>query len=168
MQLQQKNDKLSFMSDSKHLDAWSTFLKSFNSIHQWMQQEMKHADLPSLEVYDVLWTLEQSPEHALRFSDLGERVILDRYNVTRLADKLEEQGLIQRKRCPKDRRGVYAALTAKGLETRKEMWKTYKKLIQDGFSGKLTQTDHADLMRILKKVWQEPEHKKETPDCDKD
>ena len=58
----------------------------------------------------------------------------------------------------------YAALTKKGLELRKEMWKTYKKLIQDHFSDKLTQTDHADLMRILKKVWQEPE-REDTPGC---
>ncbi len=152
------------MSDSKQIDAWATFLKTFSALHQGMEEQMKQADLPSLEVYDVLWTLEQAPHQALRFSDLGERVVLDRYNITRLADRLEEQGLIERKRCSEDRRGVYAAITKKGLELRREMWKTYKKLIQDDFSGKLTATDHADLVRILKKVWQEPE-REDGPGC---
>jgi DNA-binding MarR family transcriptional regulator len=153
------------MSDSNHIDAWATYFKSFNRIHQAIVEEIKAIGLPPMEVYDVLWTLEQAPEHRLRFADLSERVYLDRYNITRLADRLEEQGLLVRKRCPSDRRGVWALLTKQGLELRREMWKSYKDLIHKHFSGQLTSEDHKDLVRILGKVWKEKEYEKDVGDC---
>jgi DNA-binding MarR family transcriptional regulator len=146
------------MSSSKSPDAWATFLITANRVHQGMEAAMKEADLPSLEIYDVLWTLEQAPKYGLRFSDLGERVLLSRSNVTRLAERLEEQGLIERKRCPQDRRGVYAVLTPAGRKTRQDMWKVYGKLIEERFSKLLSSKDHADLIRILSKVYTSPEY----------
>jgi DNA-binding MarR family transcriptional regulator len=145
------------MAPSKSPDAWATFLITANRVHQGMEAAMKDADLPSLEIYDVLWTLEQAPKYGLRFSDLGERVLLSRSNVTRLAERLEEQGLIERRRCPEDRRGVYAVLTPAGRKTRQEMWKVYGNLIQERFSGLLSAKDHTDLIRILHKVYLAPE-----------
>lgn len=147
------------MGDSKKIDAWATFIVSFNRIHQGMEEAMKEAGLPSLEIYDVLWTLERSPEHGLRFSELGEKVLLSRSNVTRLAERLESQGLIERKRCPNDRRGVYAVLTKTGKKLRQDMWKTYEKLIQERFSNHLSSDEHKSLIQILTKVWSE------TPPC---
>lgn len=157
LQLQQIYVIFSLMS-TKTLDAWATFLITANRVHQGMEAAMKEAGLPSLEIYDVLWTLEQSPKYGLRFSDLGERVLLSRSNVTRLAERLEEQGLIERHRCPEDRRGVYAVLTNAGRKTRQEMWKVYGKLIEERFSDLLSTKDHSDLIRILSKVYTPPEH----------
>lgn len=141
------------MSDSKKIDAWPTFFKCYNRLHELMELKIKEAGLPSLEIYDVLWILEKSPEHRLRFIDLGEKVYLSRSNVTRLCERLEEQGLIERTKCPSDKRGVFAELTEKGLKTRKDIWKIYGQLIQDLFSSKLNQSEHKELIRILKNVW---------------
>ena len=143
------------MSDSKKIDAWPTFFKSYNRVHNIMEAKMKEAGFPSLEIYDVLWILEKSPDQHLRFVDLGEKVYLSRSNVTRLCERLEEQGLIERTRCPKDKRGVYAMITPLGLKLRKDMWKVYGSLIEEMFSKKMTQTEHKEVIRILKKVWDE-------------
>ena len=117
-----------------------------------MEDKISEVGLPSLEVYDVLWTLEKAPEHRLRFHDLAEKVYLSRYNITRLAQRLEKEKLIIRTRCPKDKRGMFAEITPKGLEMRKQIWKIYGPLIQNLFSTKLTQTDHQQLIKILSKV----------------
>lgn len=143
------------MSDSSKVDAWPSFFKTFNRLHQGMEDAMKEAGFPPLETYDVLWILEQSPEGALRFHELGEKVFLSRSNITRLAERLEKQGLIQRHRCDMDRRGVYAVLTPAGKKLRQEMWKTYGKLIRERFSDLLTQGEHGQLKAILAKVWSE-------------
>lgn len=149
------SDSMLDMGDSKKVDSWATYIVSFNRIHQGMEEAMKDAGHPSLEIYDVLWTLERSPDHSLRFSDLGERVLLSKSNVTRLAERLESQGLIERKRCPEDRRGVYAVLTKTGKKLRQDMWKTYEKLIQERFSSHLSNDEHKSLIQILTKVWNE-------------
>lgn len=143
------------MKEGQTKDAWATFLVTFNRLHQGMEESMKAEGHPGLEIYDVLWILEQAPEHRLRFSELGERVLLSRSNVTRLCERLEAQGLIERHRCPSDGRGVYAVLTKSGKKLRQDMWKSYGKLIQERFSQLLGPQEHEQLIEILSKVWRE-------------
>ena len=47
-------------------------------------------------------------------SELAEQLLLSRSGITRLADRLERQGLIERQRCPEDGRGLFAHLTPAG------------------------------------------------------
>jgi DNA-binding MarR family transcriptional regulator len=140
------------MAENTCPSTWATLFKTFQRLHQSMEDEVKAQGLPSLEIYDVLWTLEQAECHALRLSELGEKVFIARFNVTRICDKLEEQGLIEKVKCPSDKRGVHAHLTQAGLELRKKTWDVYGKLIEERFSLKLTHEDHQDLIRILSKL----------------
>ncbi len=133
-------------------DAWATLFKTFHRLNNMIEDEMKKAGTPSIEVYDVLWTLEQSPECGLRFKELGEKVYIARFNVTRLCDKLEAEGLIRKHKCDQDKRGVYAILTPEGKALRKKMWGVYKKLIDENFSSKLTEEEHMALIKIMTKV----------------
>jgi MarR family 2-MHQ and catechol resistance regulon transcriptional repressor len=41
--------------------------------------------------------------------------------VTRLVDRLERKGLVERKPCPTDRRRVFCRITPKGLELLREL-----------------------------------------------
>jgi DNA-binding MarR family transcriptional regulator len=153
------------MNTSKGLEAWAKFFVASTRLNQVIEDQLKAEGYPPLEVYDVLWTLERSEDHALRFTDLGERVLLSRCNVTRLAERLEGQGLIDRKRCPADRRGVYAALTKEGLKLRKDMWKRYSQLIEEHFAAHLSDKECEQLISIMKKVWSEPERTGEKSGC---
>ncbi len=49
-------------------------------------------------------------------SQVGEHMIAQVPDVTRLVDRLEQQGLAERRRCARDRRVVYVAITPKGLD----------------------------------------------------
>jgi DNA-binding MarR family transcriptional regulator len=50
-------------------------------------------------------------------AELAERLLFTRSGVTRLVDRLERDGFVERNECPDDGRGVYAILTAKGFAT---------------------------------------------------
>jgi DNA-binding MarR family transcriptional regulator len=52
----------------------------------------------------------------MRMRDLATSVILSRSGLTRLADRLEREGLIRRESCPSDARGAYAVLTPAGAQ----------------------------------------------------
>ena len=52
----------------------------------------------------------------LRMGELADRLLLSRSGITRLADRLERQGLIARERCDDDGRGYFAHLTEAGRE----------------------------------------------------
>lgn len=136
----------------KKYDSWATFFKTFQRVHQKILSELKQCDVPDLETYDVLWTLEQAPSHFLRPHDLAEQVYLARFNLSRLCVRLLKLKLIERRICPDDRRGHYIALTEKGLKLRLKMWQVYADLIEKNYSTYLTEQDHKEIKKILNKV----------------
>lgn len=96
------------------LDAWRVFLRAHARVTRVLDAELTaECDLP-LGEYEVLLHLSQAPGMTLRMTDLAERVVLSRSGLTRLADRLEREGLIRRESCPADARGTNAVLTGKG------------------------------------------------------
>lgn len=69
-----------------------------------------------LSSYELLLKLADAEGRKLRMSELAGRLLLSRSGITRLADRLERQGLVERQRCPDDGRGLFAHLTPAGAE----------------------------------------------------
>ncbi len=51
----------------------------------------------------------------LRMAELAEAVLLTRSGLTRLVDRLERRGFVERRKCPSDARGFLAVITEEGL-----------------------------------------------------
>ena len=66
--------------------------------------------------YNVLRILRGAEPDGLPTLTIGERMIEHTPGVTRLVDRLERKGLVERTPCPKDRRRVFCRITSKGLE----------------------------------------------------
>jgi len=64
--------------------------------------------------YDVMVRLRRSPEQRLTMGELANQIVLTTGGVTRLIDRLEEAGLVERVSCPTDRRTTYLTLTELG------------------------------------------------------
>jgi DNA-binding MarR family transcriptional regulator len=65
--------------------------------------------------YNALRILKSVRPGALSTSAVGARLISRAADMTRLLDKLEEQGLVSRKRCEENRRVVYVSISAAGV-----------------------------------------------------
>lgn len=65
--------------------------------------------------YNVLRILRGAGEQGLTASDIGERMITRDPDVTRLVDRLEKRGLVERWRCTEDRRVVWTRVAPAGL-----------------------------------------------------
>ncbi|MFD6096344.1 MarR family winged helix-turn-helix transcriptional regulator [Nocardiopsis flavescens] len=66
--------------------------------------------------FEVLIRLQRTPGHRLPMSRLAREVSLSTGGFTKLADRLEREGHLQRENCSSDRRVVYATLTPEGLD----------------------------------------------------
>nr|WP_284289591.1 MarR family transcriptional regulator [Angustibacter aerolatus] len=66
--------------------------------------------------YEILVRLSESPGRTLRMSDLASSVVSSRSRLTHTAARLESEGLVRRRACAGDRRGVNCELTEKGFE----------------------------------------------------
>lgn len=69
----------------------------------------------TMQQYNVLRILRGAGERGLPTLAVGERMIERTPGVTRLLDRLEKDGLVDRTRCAEDRRRVYARITPEGL-----------------------------------------------------
>lgn len=132
------------------IENWALMLKTYNRVLRDIKQDLKSEGLPSLEVYDVLWTLARADQKRLRLQELGEKVDLEKFNVTRLVDKMVKEKLLQKTICDDDKRGTFAVLTEKGEKFRTLMWSTYRKSILQHFGEHLSHEDTTGLLKILK------------------
>ena len=80
--------------------------------------------------YEALVLLHFSRSGELPLSVIGQRLMVHPTSVTNTIDRLVGQGLVQRRRNPRDGRGVLASLTESG---RKVVVKATDDLMGDGF-----------------------------------
>lgn len=71
---------------------------------------------PSLSMgeYELLVLLSEAPDGSLRMSELAQGLVNSRSRLTHTATRMEAQGLLERRACPSDRRGVLAVITDAG------------------------------------------------------
>ena len=69
-----------------------------------------------LSVFEVLIRLGRSPHGRLRLSELSRQLSITTGGVTRLIDRVEASGLLQRVPDPEDRRARFAQITDSGRE----------------------------------------------------
>ena len=98
------------------LAAWRGLLRVHSALAKTLDAELvAEHDLP-LSSYEVLITLQAAPGKRCRMAELADRVLLSRSGMTRLVDRLERDGLLERTTCSSDGRGCFAALTEAGEE----------------------------------------------------
>ncbi len=78
-------------------------------------------------------TLSESP--GLRISELAGRIYLHPATVVGIIDRLEERGLVARKRSKKDRRQVHVRLTAKGKTALRKTSGTVQDSLPEGLES---------------------------------
>ena len=137
--------------DDPGLRAWSHFLGAHALALRAVEARLKAAGQPPLAWYDVLLELDRAGGR-LRIGELGERLVVAPYNMTRLVDRLEKEKLLKRARVEGDGRGASVALTDKGADVRRKMWPHYRKAIDDVFAQALGEKDADAMARALKKV----------------
>lgn len=130
------------------LQAWRGFLETHDRL--WRAIEAGLAPLNvSMAEYSVLALLAEAGPAGMRMSDLAERRLMTSGGFTRLADRLERRGLIERRKSTVDRRGFDAILTRDGRNLLRKAWRQHQRDLRALFF------DHLDDVRLrhLVDVW---------------
>jgi DNA-binding MarR family transcriptional regulator len=136
----------------KKKKAWSLCFVAHALMAKKIDEAMEEAGVIPLDVYDVLLNLEMAHGGRLRMSELAEAVLLSRSGLTRLIDRLEQKGLIERINCEQDRRSTYAQITEQGLSERKKAWPVFESQIEALFASQLSAGDEVFLTGIYGRV----------------
>lgn len=102
--------------------------------------------------FEVLLQLARTPGQAMRMTDLAAQTLLTTSGITRVVDRLERDGLVERRACPTDRRGAFAAVTADGLSRLDEALPAYLELAETCLTSQFSPTDLETLLRHLRTI----------------
>jgi DNA-binding MarR family transcriptional regulator len=96
------------------LGAWRGLLRVHSALVKALDAELLAEHRLPLTSYEVLINLQAAPGRRRRMSELADGVLLSRSGMTRLVDRLEREGLLERDTCTSDGRGCFAVLTEAG------------------------------------------------------
>ena len=106
-------------------------------------------DMP-LERYEILLIL--AGEGSMRPSELADRRHLSRSGATRLIDRLERDGLVERRSHDGDRRGTALALTPTGESVFRAAGRVHLRGLERHIGAVLTEDDMSELRNLLSKL----------------
>jgi DNA-binding MarR family transcriptional regulator len=132
--------------------AWTGMVRTHERLMHELDAELERAHGISLAELDVLVQLESAPERRMRMADLADAVLLTRSGVSRLVDRLESRGLVERVRCPSDARGLNASLTEAGADRFEAASATHLAGVREHFTERLAPEDVARLESIWEQL----------------
>ncbi len=136
------------------VEAWASLVRTERSLRDKVEEALKGARLPPLDWYHVLHEVERAPRGMIRQTSVQDRTQLAQYNVCRLVDRLEGEGLVERRQCQLDGRNNVLLITAKGRALRRQMWPVYSTAIEEHVGAHLSQAEAEQLARLLGKLLQ--------------
>jgi DNA-binding MarR family transcriptional regulator len=119
--------------------AWARLMRVQQKALGAIEAALAKAKLPPLAWYDVLLELERAGDGGLRPFALEREMLLAQYNLSRLIDRIQQAGYVERRACEDDGRGQVVAITASGKNIRRRMWPVYAQAIQAFLGDALTQ-----------------------------
>lgn len=102
--------------DADEMAAWNAFVEASNLIARRVEQQLREQAGLSHPQYEILVRLAAEPDGEMRMTELAQRVVTSKSGLTYQVTQLEKAGLVRRRTCDTDDRGVVAGLTGAGRE----------------------------------------------------
>lgn len=134
------------------LNAWQAFLEAHARVIERLEADLQAERGLPLAWYDVLVQLSEVPGGRLRMTGLAGAVLLSKSGLTRLIDRMNGDGLVERCPDPGDRRGTFVQLTPAGLGRLREAAPVHLRGVQEHFGAHLSDADTRALATALRKV----------------
>jgi DNA-binding MarR family transcriptional regulator len=132
--------------------AWRALLRAQACMAKRLDAELERAHRLPMSSFEVLHHLARSPGGRMRMCDLAEQAQLSRSGLTRLVDRLEREGLLERCSCQHDARGAYACLTAGGRIRMEEARRTQLTVVTEHFSSRFSAQELSELAAMAERI----------------
>jgi DNA-binding MarR family transcriptional regulator len=113
------------------LDRWSELESEHARVREALEHRLQREHRLSLTEYEVLRRLSDSPEGQRRIQELAEEIHLSQSALSRLVQRLEDDGFVCRNVCDHDRRGVFACVTDAGRKAEAEAHPTHVSVLAE-------------------------------------
>ena len=131
-------------------EAFLNIMKTADVLQQVAAQILRGHQMSESQ-YNVLRILRGAGPEGLKCSEIGERMVTRDPDITRLLDRIEKQGWIERNRSTSDRRVVMTRITLSGLDKLSELDAPITESL-DRVLGKLGSAKLQTLIDLLEEV----------------
>src|SRR5271168_5448590 len=130
--------------------AWRGLLRAHACLAKRLDAELECAHGLPMSSYEVLGHLGEATAGRMRMCELAEQAQLSRSGLTRLVDRLEREGLLERCSCEHDARGSYACLTETGRTRLREARGTHLTVVKEHFLSRFSESE----LSLLADMWE--------------
>ena len=127
-------------------------IEAHNELHNALQRTLDAEAGVPVGWLSVLIRLARSPDQRLRMTVLARDMTMSTSGLTRLIDRMEAEGVVQRQACPEDRRGMLAVLTDAGRSLLASTTPCHLADLERLLGGALDQDQLATLTGLLRRV----------------
>ena len=130
------------------LKLYVVLSRAYLAVERHSQADIARHDLSQGEFAIMEALYHRGP---LLLGEVQRKILVSSGGVTYLVDRLEADGLVERRECPTDRRARYAALTPKGRQLMKRIFPEHAAALERAVSGLSTgeKKQAIDLLRKL-------------------
>lgn len=132
-------------------EAWESLFRAQVAVMRRLQRDPAFRKL-GMNAYDVLFTLSTCEGSGLRLNELNDHVLLAQSSLSRLVERLANQGLVARESSPEDGRGVVVRLTDEGARLQREVGRAHVREIQRIMGDALDAGGLAELRDLTERV----------------
>ncbi|NIX78045.1 MarR family winged helix-turn-helix transcriptional regulator [Microvirga terricola] len=134
------------------VDLWIRLNCAQRRLRANIEADLKKAGLPSLDWYSVLLHLKRVECGRLSPREIEEGLLFEQYNLSRLLDRMEKEGLVRRIPYPGDKRRQLIEITDKGRGLQKRMWLIYGAAIDRFLGARLDEGQVEQLSTLLSRL----------------
>jgi MarR family 2-MHQ and catechol resistance regulon transcriptional repressor len=130
-------------------DAFGNLLGAHAALTRELSAALVASHGLTINDYGCLLLLSRAGDAGMRRIDLANELQLSPSGITRLLDRLEDQGLVGNRACKEDARVSYAILTEAGLAKIEEAWPQHIEAVERRVGAKLSQDEIKTLAELL-------------------
>src|SRR5262245_18026075 len=134
------------------LAPWRAFLRAHARVARRLDEDLRNGHGLSPQEYETLLHLAEAPDRRLRMGRLADSLLLSKSGVTRLVDRLVDDGLVERCSCSSDARGAEAELTTSGLDRLRAAAPTHLAGIREHFLAAIQSGDLPVIERAMDSI----------------
>jgi DNA-binding MarR family transcriptional regulator len=138
--------------DDRQQEFWRAFLGGSTVFFDQLDRDLRREHDLSMPEYEIMVRLSEAPDHSLRMAEVADKVAHSRSRVTHTVARLERAGLVERRSCASDGRGVNAQLTDAGMERLREAAHTHVGGVRRYLLDNATDEEFAVIGRVFERI----------------
>ncbi|QTR06195.1 MarR family transcriptional regulator [Saccharothrix algeriensis] len=132
--------------------AWRNYVTGASVLEDRLHRELQDRHGLSLADYEVLVRLSEQRGRRMRMSQLAEEVASSKSRVSHQVARMEREGLLRRRECPEDGRGVFAELTEAGVKALEDSAPTHVEGVRAHMIDLLTREEQEVVAKVFDRV----------------